>query len=69
MIQVGDKTTRRLAIYDSVGGGGAKPTVTTVPAEVVYIHPQRRFYVVRCELPGGHFIHQTEYFYPRAIKT
>ena len=68
MIKVGDKLSRRLAIYDS-STGCATPTVTTVPAEVVYIHPQRRFYVVRCELPGGHVIHQTEYFYPRAIKT
>ena len=62
MIQVGDKVMRRIKVYDPETRGFAAETIETT---VVYVHPQRRFYVVRCDMPGGRHFHETLYFFPR----
>ena len=52
--RIGDKIRHRLKVYDPTGGGNL--TETTVDATVVYIHPERRYYVLRFELgPGRSF--------------
>ena len=61
MIQVGDKIKRKIKICDSVGS----PVETDVDAEVVYVHPEKRSYVIRCDMPGGRSFRETLYFYPR----
>lgn len=35
------------------------------PGTVIYIHPQRRFYTVQFDMPGGKCC-ESFYFYPRA---
>lgn len=62
MIHLGDKIKRTLRIYDAAG---CQTVATKLEAEVVYIHPERRFYTLEYRLPGGHRIRETEYFYPR----
>ena len=62
MIKVGEKIRRRIKVYD--------PQTRTFQAEtmettVVWIHPERRYYVVRCDMPGGRFFHEALYFFPR----
>ena len=53
-MNVGDKVRHRLKVYDSTVGGNL--TETTVEATVVYIHPERRYYVLRFDLgPGRSF--------------
>lgn len=51
MIQLGDKVKHKLKVYDS--SAGAAPTETTVDATVDYIHPQRRYFVLRFDLGPG----------------
>lgn len=63
MICVGDKITRRIAIYDASQGSAL--TETNVDAVVVYIHPERRFYTIECKMPGGRSFRETMYFFPR----
>ena len=62
MIHVGDHITRRIKVYDA---STRKMTVEVMETDVVYIHPERRFYVVRCDMPQGRFFHETLYFFPR----
>lgn len=62
MIRVGDHITRRIKVYDA---STRKMTVEVMETDVVYIHPERRFYVVRCDMPGGRFFRETLYFFPR----
>lgn len=50
-MKVGDKLRHRLKVYDSTVGGNL--TETTVDATVVYIHPERRYYVLRFDLGSG----------------
>ena len=53
-MKVGDQIRHRLKVYDSTVGGNL--TETTVDATVVYIHPERRYYVLRYDLgPGRSF--------------
>lgn len=33
---------------------------------VIYVHPQRRFFVAELELPGGHHIREAYHFKPPA---
>ena len=62
MIHVGDHITRRIKVYDA----SSRTMVTeTMETTVVWIHPEKRFYVVRCDMPGGRFFHETLYFFPR----
>ena len=62
MIEVGDRITRRIKVYDA----STRTMVTeTMETTVVWIHPEKRFYVVRCDMPGGRFFHETLYFFPR----
>ena len=63
MIHLGDKITRRIAIYDASRGPAA--VMTDVEATVIYIHPERRFYTIECKMPGGRSFRETLYFYPR----
>ena len=63
MIQIGDKLKRRLKYYDPQLGPRASET--TVEATVVYIHPERRYYVIRCDMPGGRSFREALYFHPR----
>ena len=63
MIRIGDKIKRKVKIWDA--SVGREPVETSVDAEVVYIHPERRYYVVRCEMPGGRSFRETLYFDPR----
>ena len=51
MIRLGDHVKHRLKVYDSAIGGNL--TETTVDATVVYVHPERRYYVLRFELGPG----------------
>lgn len=62
MIKVGDKVKRRIKVYDLDARTFVAETMETV---CVYVHPQRRFYVVRCDMPGGRHFHETMYFFPR----
>ena len=62
MIKVGDTVKRRIKVYDPETRGFNAETMETT---VVYVHPQRRFYVVRCDMPGGRFFHEALYFFPR----
>ena len=50
-MKVGDHIRHRLKVYDSTVGGNM--TETTVDATVVYIHPERRYYVLRFDLGPG----------------
>ena len=53
-MKVGDQIRHRLKVYDSTVGGNL--TETTVDATVVYIYPERRYYVLRFDLgPGRSF--------------
>lgn len=61
-MKVGDKVRRTLKIYDAAGCQTVK---TEVEAEIIFIHPERRFYTLECKLPGGYKIRETEYFFPR----
>lgn len=63
MICVGDEITRRIAIYDA--SRGPAPVMTSVEATVVYIHPERRFYVIECKMPGGRSFRESMYFSQR----
>lgn len=63
MIRLGDKVTRKISIYDASRGPSA--VVQNVDATVVYIHPERRYYVIHCDMPGGRSFRETLYFFPR----
>ena len=63
MIRVGDKVARRIAIYDA--SRGPAPVSIEVEATVIYIHPERRYYVIRCDMPSGRSFRETMYFFPR----
>lgn len=65
MIQVGDKMRKKVGFVDLDGHMAALVPVSC-DCEVVYIHPQRRFYTLRVLLPSGKSFRTTEYFYPRA---
>lgn len=53
---VGGKVKRRLKIWDPDRKAGGKPSEMTVDATVVYIHPERRYYVLRFDIgPGRSF--------------
>lgn len=62
MIKVGDKVKRRIKVYDLDARTFVAETMETT---CVYVHPQKRFYVVRCDMPGGRHFHETMYFFPR----
>lgn len=62
MIRVGDHITRRIKVYDA---STRKMVTETMETTVVWIHPERRFYVVRCDMPGGRHFNETLYFFPR----
>ena len=62
MIQVGDKITRKIKVYDA---SAQKLIATTMQTTVVFVHPQTRFYVVRCDMPGNRRFRETLYFRPR----
>ena len=63
MICVGDKIKRKVKIWDA--SAGPDPILADVDAEVVYIHPERRYYVIRCDMPGGRSFREALYFFPR----
>ena len=63
MIRLGDKVKRKIAVYDA--SRGPQAILADVDAEVVYIHPERRYYVIRCDMPGGRSFRETLYFFPR----
>jgi len=50
---VGDKVKRRMKIWDPDRKAGGKPTEITLDATVVYIHPERRYYVLRFDIGPG----------------
>lgn len=62
MIKIGDRIKRRIKVYDVEARTFVAETMETT---VVWIHPERRFFVVRCDMPGGRFFHETLYFFPR----
>ena len=62
MIEVGDRIKRQIKVYDPQTRTFAAETMETT---VVWIHPERRYYVVRCDMPGGRFFHEALYFFPR----
>lgn len=62
MIEIGDRIRRKIKVYDAET---RSMTADTMETTVVWIHPQRRFYTVRCDMPGGRFFHETLYFFPR----
>lgn len=62
LIRVGDRIRRKIKVYDGVTKSFEDQEMDTT---VVWIHPERRFYVVRCDMPGGRFFHEALYFYPR----
>lgn len=59
-IRVGDRMKRTVKIFDSTAG--PKPTETAVDATVDYIHPQRRYYVLRFDLGPGRSFRESEFF-------
>ena len=61
-VKVGDKIKRTIKVYDDESRSFAAQTLDTT---VVFVHPERRFLVVRCDMPGGRHFHETLYFYPR----
>ena len=63
MIQLGDKVKRRVNIYDPDATGQQR--TVSMDTVVEYIHPERRFYVVRIDVPGGRCYRETMYFNPR----
>lgn len=62
MIKIGDRVTRRIKVFDAETRTYETHAMETT---VVYIHPEKRFYVVRCDMPGGRFFHEVLYFFPR----
>lgn len=63
MIQLGDKVNRKIRIYDA--SRGPQPVTVTMEAEVVYIHPEHRYYTIECKMPGGRSFRESLYFFPR----
>ena len=61
-MKIGDKIKQRMKIWDPDRKAGGKPTEVTVDATVVYIHPERRYYTLRYDLPGGSY--RESEFYP-----
>ena len=61
MIQLGDKIKRRVGIYNPERPCGT-PAKVTVDATVVYIHPQRRYFVLEYNCPGGNKYRESEFF-------
>jgi len=61
-LTVGDKIKKRMKIWDPDRKAGGKPSEVTVDATVVYIHPERRYYTLRYDLPGGSY--RESEFYP-----
>ena len=59
-IRVGDRMKRTVKIHDSAVG--PKPTETAVDAIVDYIHPQRRYYVLRFDFGPGRSFRESEFF-------
>ena len=64
MIQIGDKVKRRVSIYDPCAPGHQR--TENMDAVVEYIHPERRYYVVRIDVPGDRSYRETMYFNPRS---
>lgn len=66
-MQLGDKVTARpmtlQGVVDIVDNQN-RHTHTLHPGTVVYIHPERRYYVVEFRFDFGSF-RETFYFYPR----
>ena len=58
---LGDKIKKRVKIYDPDRAHGGTATEITVNATVVYIHPEKRFYTLRYDLPGGSY-RESEFF-------
>ena len=55
-MKVGDKLMQRMKVYDADRKTGGQTAELTVDATVVYIHPERRFYVLRYDMgPGRSF--------------
>lgn len=52
-MQVGDRMPHRLTFMEPRKGGGVESVTATLPCQVVFIHPTRRWYTLRVELPGG----------------
>lgn len=66
MIQLGDAITLTVRVSILSKHGGYEDKLLTVPAEVVYIHPEHRFYSVLITLPNGAKYRETLYFGRRA---
>jgi len=54
MIQLGDKIQRRIPLWTPEHPKGS-PEKVTVTATVVYIHPQRRYFVLEYETAAGRY--------------
>lgn len=64
-MQLGDKVRFKPAVFAeeaAVAVERQKPKAPTVEGVVSYIHPERRFYVVRYKV-NGHTLYQTLYFH------
>lgn len=68
MIQVGDKMRRKVGFVDLESHMNTLVPVSC-DCEVVYIHPEHRFFTLRVLLPSGESFCTTEYFYPRGGTT
>ena len=65
MIQVGDRMRKKVGFVDLENHMTALVPVSC-DCEVVYIHPEHRYYTLLVRLPNGKSFRTTEYFYPRA---
>ena len=60
-MKLGDVVKRRIAIFDPERPRG-NPEKQTVEATVVYIHPERRYFVLEYACPGGHKYRESEFY-------
>lgn len=67
MIKIGDTVTRTVRVSVLTKRDGYEEKALSVPAKVVYIHPEHRFYTVLITLPNGAKYRETMYFGPRAM--
>ena len=68
MLKVGDKVQRTVRVSVLTDKGGFADRTLSVPAEVLYIHPEHRFYTVIITLPNGARYRETLYFGPKGQK-
>lgn len=62
MPDLGDRIKVRVSYAEKNKAGSWVTSTVSLPAEVVWIHPARRFFTVLVTLPNGFRFRTTQYF-------